>query len=328
MMSKTVSYLLITLSLVTVLGLVFVSGCTGNAAPQITVKEESTATPTVIITESPKIVTESPTAAPTVVPTVVSNERQSIKISGSTTVLPIVQKAADQYMATHPNADIQVSGGGSGVGIQAIGLKTVDIGMTSREVTKVEMVKYPGFVITTVAQDGIAVVVNKMNEIQFITMDQVKDIYLGKTIKWSQITGANVPNTNNQIVIIGRDSASGTRAYFDEFVLLKSTPTKNMLEKNSNGAVLQTVSQTPGSIGYISIGFVNDEVKSLPVWYNYDKIISPTIDNVKSKKYPISRDLYVVTNGQPSGLTKDFIDYIISPDGQKIVAEEGYVTLN
>jgi phosphate transport system substrate-binding protein len=254
-------------------------------------------------------------------------QKQSIKISGSTTVLPIVQKAADQYMANHPEADIQVSGGGSGVGIQAIGAKTVDIGMSSREVTKAEKAKYPSFVITTVAQDGIAVIVNPANEIRFITIDQVRDIYLGKITKWTQITGANVPNTNNQIVIIGRDSASGTRAYFDEFVLLKATPTKTMLEKNSNGAVLQTIAQTPGSIGYVSIGFVSEDVKALPIWYNFDKIVAPTLSNVKSKTYPISRDLYVITNGQPTGLTGDFIKYILSPEGQKIVADEGYVTL-
>jgi len=159
----------------------------------------------------------STTAAPVMTTALVSTgQRQTIKISGSTTVLPIIQKAADEYMASHPDADIQVSGGGSGVGIQAIGAKTVDIGMSSREVTKAEMAKYPAFVVTSVAQDGIAVVVNPANEIQYITLDQIKDIYLGKITKWTQITGANVPNTNNQIVIIGRDSASGTRAYFDE----------------------------------------------------------------------------------------------------------------
>jgi phosphate transport system substrate-binding protein len=254
-------------------------------------------------------------------------KKQTIKISGSTTVLPIVQKAADQYMSSHPEADIQVSGGGSGVGIQAIGAKTVDIGMSSREVTKDEMAKYPGFVVTSVAQDGIAVIVNPANEIHYITLDQIRDIYLGKIVKWTEITGANVQNTNNQIVIIGRDSASGTRTYFDETVLLKATPTNKMLEKNSNGAVLQTVSQTPGSIGYVSIGFVSKDVKALPIWYNAQKFVAPTIDNVKSKTYPISRDLYVITNGQPTGLTGDFIKYILGPEGQKIVADEGYVTI-
>jgi len=325
MNAKRSSYLLITFSLVAVVMLALAAGCTGNESKTPAATTVPTGSPTVIATQAPV----STTAAPVVVVVPVTPvQKQSIKISGSTTVLPIVQKAADQYMANHPEADIQVSGGGSGVGIQAIGAKTVDIGMSSREVTKAELAKYPSFVVTTVAQDGIAVIVNPANEIRFITIDQVRDIYLGKITKWTQITGANVPNTNNQIVIIGRDSASGTRAYFDEFVLLKATPTKTMLEKNSNGAVLQTIAQTPGSIGYVSIGFVSEDVKALPIWYNFDKIVAPTLSNVKSKTYPISRDLYVITNGQPTGLAGDFIKYILSPEGQKIVADEGYVTIN
>ena len=99
----------------------------------------------------------------------------------------------------------------------------------------------------------------------------------------------------------------GTRTYFDETVLLKATPTKTMLEKNSNGAVLQTIAQTPGSIGYVSIGFVSKDVKALPIWYNFDKIVAPTLSNVKSKTYPISRDLYVITNGSRPALPGDFM---------------------
>jgi len=319
------SYLLTFLSLVAVIMLAFAAGCTGNEAKTSVATQVPATSPAVMATPQAPVSTAAvpvTTSAP-----VSTGQRQTIKISGSTTVLPIVQKAADEYMASHPDADIQVSGGGSGVGIQAIGAKTVDIGMSSREVTTAEMAKYPAFVVTTVAQDGIAVVVNPANEIQYITLDQIKDIYLGKITKWTQITGANVPGTNNQIVIIGRDSASGTRGYFDESVLLKATPTKTMLEKNSNGAILQTIAQTPGSIGYVSIGFVSKDVKALPIWYNDQKIVEPTIDNVKSKTYPISRDLYVITSGQPTGLTGDFIKYLLSPEGQKIVADEGYVTI-
>ena len=181
--------------------------------------------------------------------------------------------------------------------------------------------------MTPVAIDGIAVVVNPANEIDYITLDQIRDIYLGRITKWSEINGASVPGTNNQIVIIGRDSASGTRSYFDEVLLDKKTPTAKMLEKNSNGAVLQTISQTPGSIGYISIGFVSRDVRALPIWYNAQNIVAPSLDNVKTRTYPVSRELYVITNGQPTGLAGDFIAYILSPDGQKIVADEGYVTV-
>ena len=317
--------MVITLSLVAVVMLALAAGCTGNETNATVAKQNPTASPTVgIITQSP---VSTPVAQVTTKTPVSTGQRQTIRISGSTTVLPIVQKAADQYMSNHPEADIQVSGGGSGVGIQAIGTKTVDIGMSSREVTNDEMTRYPGFVVTTIAQDGIAVIVNPANEIRFITQDQVKGIYLGTITKWSEINGANVPGTNNQIVVIGRDSASGTRTYFDETVLLKATPTKYMLEKNSNGAVLQTVAQTPGSIGYVSIGFVSNDVRPLPIWYNAQKFVAPTLENVKNKTYPISRNLYVITNGKPAGLAGDFIGYILGPEGQKIVADEGYVTL-
>jgi phosphate transport system substrate-binding protein len=329
MNAKRSSYLLVTMSLAALLifAMLF-AGCTGNGTKTTVATQAPIASPTVVATPAEAVQSVTFVAPVTTAAPVSSGQKQTIKISGSTTVLPIVQKAADQYMAAHPDADIQVSGGGSGVGIQAIGAKTVDIGMSSREVTAAEKAKYPSFVVTSVAQDGIAVIVNPVNTIQYITLDQVKNIYLGKITKWSEITGADVPGTNNQIVIIGRDSASGTRTYFDETVLLKATPTKNMLEKNSNGAVLQTVAQTPGSIGYVSIGFVSKDVKALPIWYNANKIVPASVDNVKTKTYPVSRDLYVITNGQPSGLAGDFIKYILSPEGQKIVSDEGYVTLS
>lgn len=326
MSAKWNPFMKITLCFIAVVMLVLAAGCTANG----TKAPVATQAPTTAVATAPvqaaapvTTITQITTSAP-----VSTGQKQTIKISGSTTVLPIVQKAADQYMKAHLNADIQISGGGSGVGIQQIGARTVDIGMTSREVTKDEVAKYPNFVVTTVAQDGIAIVVNPANTISYITLDQARDIYLGKITKWTEITGANVPNTNNQIVVIGRDSASGTRTYFDETILAKATPVKTMLEKNSNGAVLQTIAQTPGAIGYISIGFVSKDVKALPIWYNANKIIDPSLDNVKTKTYPVSRDLYVITNGQPSGLAGDFIKYILSPEGQKIVTDEGYVPLS
>lgn len=322
MNAKGSSSLIITVSLTALLisALLF-TGCTGSqtTTPAVT---HAPASPAITAAAKTPAAAELTSAAP-----VTYGERQTIRISGSTTVLPIVQKAADQYMAFHANADIQVSGGGSGAGILAIGTRTADIGMSSREVTADEMKKYPSFVVTPVARDGIAVIVNKANTIQYITINQITDIYLGRTTKWTEITGASVSGSSNQIVVIGRDSASGTRSYFDESLLAKQTPTKQMLEKNSNGAVLQTVAQTPGAIGYVSIGFVSGDVKALPVWYNSDRIVAPSLDNVKDKSYPVSRDLYVITNGQPSGLAGDFIRYILSSDGQKIVAEEGYVAI-
>lgn len=327
MNAKRSSYLLVTMSLTALLifAMLF-AGCTGNGTQTPVATQAPIASPTVVATTAAPAVTF--VAPITTTAPVSSGQKQTIKISGSTTVGPIVQKAADQYMAAHPDADIQITLGGSGPGIQAIGAKTVDIGMSSREVTKDEMTKYPSFVVTTVAQDGVAIIVNPANTIPYITLDQANGIYLGKITKWSEITGADVPGTNNQIVVVGRDTASGTRTYFDQTVLGTATATKTMLEQNSNGGVLQTVAQTPEAVGYVSIGFVSKDVKALPIWYNAQKIIPPTVANVKDLSYPMSRNLYVITNGQPTGLTGDFIKYILSPDGQKIVADEGYVPLS
>lgn len=320
-------FIIVSLAALLIAAMLF-AGCTGNGTNAPAATQAPAASPVVVATTAAPALASTPAAPVTTAAPVSSGQKQTIKISGSTTVLPIAQAAADKYMATHPDADIQISGGGSGVGVQAISAKTVDIGMSSREVTKDEMAKNPGFVITPVAQDGIAIIVNPANTIQYITLDQANKIYLGKITKWSEITGADVPGTNNQIVIVGRDSASGTRTYFDQTVLGTATATNKMLEKNSNGAVTQTVAQTPGSIGYVSIGFVSKDVKALPIWYNANKIIAPTLSTVKDLSYPMSRNLYMITNGQPTGLSGDFIKYILSPEGQTIVADQGYVTLS
>jgi phosphate transport system substrate-binding protein len=311
------------------------AGCTGTAQKSTeTVPAPAT---TVAATGAAGTATILPagTTAPTVpasATAAVSGEKLSIRVSGSTTVLPIAQKAAEAYMAAHPDADIQISGGGSGVGVQQIGEKKVDIGMSSRELSATEKTKYPALVKNVIAKDGIAVIVNKANEISVISADNVKNIYTGQITKWSQVYGANVPNTNQQIVVVGRDSASGTREFFDkasEGILKGAAPVKSMLEKNSNGAVTQTIAQTPGAIGYVSIGFITDDVKAVPIWYNDpNDAIAPTAENVKSKMYPVNRELFMFTNGAPTGLAKDFIDFIKSPEGQKIVTDEGYVSVD
>jgi len=264
--------------------------------------------------------------------TATPSQKESIKISGSTTVLPIVQKAAEVYMSSHPGADIQVTGGGSGVGIQQIGEKTVDIGMSSRDLKTTEKTKYSNLVTHVVAKDGIAIIVNPKNSIDAVQVSTVKDIYTGTITMWTEVAGASVPGTNQQIVVVGRDSASGTREFFDTHangILAGAAPVKSMLEKNSNGAVAQTIAQTPGAIGYVSIGFVSNDVKAVPLWYpGSSEVVAPTLENVLSGKYPINRELFLFTNGQPAGLAKDFLEFIHSAEGQKIVEEEGYVRIS
>jgi phosphate transport system substrate-binding protein len=247
---------------------------------------------------------------------------QSITVTGSTTVLPIAQGAAESYMDDHADADIKVSGGGSGVGIQAIGEGTADIGMSSRELSADEMAKYSNLQVTRIADDGIAIIVNPANTVNSLSLSQIKDIYQAKITNWKEVGGPD-----QAIVIIGRDSASGTRSFFTEMVLEKENTAPTMLEKNSNGAVTQTVAQTPGAIGYVSIGYLDNTVKGLDLMVDGNPI-TPTVANVKNGQYPISRPLIMITQGTPQGLAKSYLDFIISPAGQKIVADEGYVTLN
>jgi len=333
MNKRTHSRLFVTIGLVILLvGAMAVAGCTDSE------KKTSAITPVptpAALATSPAPVSapavQQAAAAPATTSPAASGPKGTLKVSGSTTVLPVAQKAADAYMATHLNADIQITGGGSGVGVQQIGEKSVDIGMSSRELSATEKIKYPQLFRTVVAKDGIAIIVNPANEIKVISAQNAADIYTGKITKWSEVFGGNVPNTNNIIVVVGRDSASGTREFFDKDgagILKGAAPTKSMLEKNSNGAVTQTIAQTPGAIGYVSIGFVDKSVKALPIWWNDpNKAVSPTKENVLDRSYPVNRELFMFTNGQPTGLAKDYLDFILGPDGQKIVDEEGYVSL-
>ena len=267
----------------------------------------------------------SSSAAATTAP---AAQTETLTLTGSTTVLPIAQAVADAYMQAHPEANIQVSGGGSGVGIQAIINKKVDIGMSSADVSAAQQAQDSDMNIITIAHDGIAIIVNPANSIQSISLDQVKAIYNGSITSWSSLPGAGVANSNNQIVLVGRDSSSGTRTYFDSSVMKGTNDSLTMHEDNSNGAVLQEVAQTPGAIGYISIGYLDNTVKALPIQLANGTTIAPTVATVKDKTYPIHRDLYMITNGQPTGLAQDYITYLLSADGQKIVVAQGYVALN
>lgn len=284
---------------------IIMSGCTGQQ-------------PVVPPTAGPSAQAHNTTLSPT---TGQQNQAhvQKVSVTGSTTVLPIVQKAAEELMKTNNLLDIQVSGGGSGVGIQAAGEGTADIGMSSRDVKADEKTKFPDLQIITIARDGIAVIVNPSNPVSNLSVSDIQNVFSGQITNWKQLGGADLP-----IVVVGRDSASGTREFFTSAIMKDKKYVATQLEKNSNGAIKQTIAQTPGAIGYVSIGFVDTKVK--PVGISENKtVIQPTIENVKAGAYPVSRDLYLLTRGQPTPPEKTFIDYVLSPDGQKLVQVEGYV---
>lgn len=247
--------------------------------------------------------------------------RESITLSGSTTVLPVAQAAADAYMNTHANAEIMVIGGGSSVGIQAAGEGTASIGMSSRDLKAEEKTRYPDLVSTVIGNDGIALIVHPSNPVGPLTLEQVKGIYQGKYTNWKDLGGPDMA-----IVVVGRDSASGTREFFHEKVMNKEDFVAGQLEKNSNGAVKQTVAQTPGAIGYVGLGYIDGTVRAVPILVDGTPI-EPTVRTVLDRKYPISRPLILVTKGEPAGLAKDYITFLLGPEGQKILEKEGFVPL-
>ena len=311
---------------------IIAAGCTSGGAPQTTPAPVATVVAPAPVNTAPATMppvqpTTTMTSSPTISPAPsgtyqVQQIAGKLSVTGSTTLFPIAQAAAEAYMAMNPKADIQVSGVGSGPGIQAIGSGTTDIGMTSREITSAEMAQYPNLVKTDVATDAIVLIVNPANPVNALTLDQARGLYNGSIQGWNGVGG-----TLTYPIVIGRDSASGTRVYFNDFVMADEKYRSDMREMNSNGAVAQMVAQTPAGIGYVGLGFVTPDVKALALYNKNGQAVVPSIATVLNHTYPISRPLYMITQGQPTGLAKDYIDFILSPDGQKIVQDQGFVPL-
>jgi phosphate transport system substrate-binding protein len=246
---------------------------------------------------------------------------QKVVIEGSTTVLPIAQAAAEEYMNKNADADIIVRGGGSGVGITSLIEGTCDIADSSRAIKDAELQKAAGrgrnVKAHVIAMDGIAVIVNKANPVTALTKQQIRDIYTGRISSWKQLGGSD-----QKIVVISRDSASGTFEAFGELALDKQKVRKDALMQASNQAVTSIVSKTAGAIAYVGMGYVSGQVKAVTV-----NGVAPSKNTVLSGKYPLSRPLFMYTNGEPQGQVKAFIAYILSPEGQKLVEQEGFVAL-
>lgn len=246
---------------------------------------------------------------------------EKIVVEGSTTVLPIAQKAAEVYMNNNPGAEISIRGGGSGVGIASLIDGTCDIGDSSRPIKDTELDKAAtngrSPKANVVAMDGICVIVHPTNNINALSRKQIKDIYTGAISNWQQLGGPD-----EKIVVISRDSSSGTFEAFGTLALDGAKVRPDALLQASNQAVASTVGRTPGAIGYVGLGYVSSSVKAVDV-----DGVKASKETVLSNKYPIGRPLFMYTNGAPKGLAKDFIDFILSANGQKIVEEEGFVGL-
>jgi phosphate transport system substrate-binding protein len=246
---------------------------------------------------------------------------ESIVIKGSTTVLPIAQAMLEAYMKKNPGVQISLSGGGSGEGIKALIDKTTDIATSSREIKKeeIELAKMKGInpVANVVASDALTPVVHPKNKVTNLSIDQLSQIYQGKITNWKEVGGADL-----QIVVISRDSSSGTFESWDHFIMKKAKVTPKAQILASNGALVTAVAKNRYAIAYLGIGYVNKSVKPLQV-----NGITASIQTALSKEYPLSRELYMYTNGEPKGEVAKFIAFVKSAEGQKIVAREGFVPL-
>ncbi len=256
-----------------------------------------------------------------IVPISQAGEGQLV-VQGSTTVLPIAQAAAEVFMQNNSQANISVRGGGSGTGIAALIEGTCDIATASRpmKVKEILLCQKKGIspVPHIVAMDGIAVIVHSSNPVQGLNIEQIKDIYTGEITNWKELGGNDL-----KIVVISRDSASGTFETFSEIVLGGQKVKPEALAQASNNTVATIVATTKGAIGYVGLGYISNTVKALQV-----NGVIPEQETVVSGKYPISRPLYMYTDGAPQGVAKDFLEFICSDEGQKIVEEQGFVPLS
>ncbi len=229
---------------------------------------------------------------------------------------------AEQFMTENPNVNIAVKGGGSGNGIAALINGTADLANASREMKDEEIAqaKTNGVnpVETAVARDGIAVVVNPANVASALTMDQLGKIYRGEVTNWKDVGGAD-----EEIVLLSRDSSSGTYEYFKEAVVGKDKNyAKSAKLLPSTQAIVDETKANKAAIGYIGVGYETPDVSVLKV-----DGVAASVDTVLDGSYVLSRKLYMYSNGEPAGAAKSFVDWVLGPEGQKVVEDEGFVPL-
>lgn len=238
----------------------------------------------------------------------------TIRIAGGTAHIPVMEELAKKVMQYNPNIQISIAGGGTGLGIKQAGEGLIDIGNAGREPTKDEIAKY-GLEVYRWAIDAVAIVVHPSNKIKSLTKAQVKDIYSGKISNWKELGGIDKP-----INLYSRPEESGTREVFWTLALDKSEVSKKANIVASNGAMKSAVSNDPYAIGYLSTGYVDSSLKA--VAFDGEE---PTLENVLSGKYKISRGIYSVTKGEPPALVKAFLDLLFSAEGQKVIKAKGLI---
>ena len=260
-----------------------------------------------------------------------SNEANTLQIKGSDTMVNLGQAWAESFMKQNPGTSIAVTGGGSGTGITALINNTCDIAEVSREMkeSEIELIASKGMPPQKiiVALDGLAVVVNPANKISELTIDQLADVFTGKIKNWKELGGRDA-----KIVLLSREVNSGTHVYFKEHVLRhgkadgKEEFAAEALLLSSSQAIADEVAQNQDAIGYYGMGYITEKEKALKIAKEKNSpAIPPTMENVISGAYPISRPLLMYTKGDAHGLAKTFIDYVLSPAGQQVVKKLDFV---
>ncbi|MBN2400742.1 MAG: phosphate ABC transporter substrate-binding protein [Candidatus Aminicenantes bacterium] len=260
-----------------------------------------------------------------------NQQANTIQIKGSDTMVNLGQAWAEEFMKADPKVSVAVTGGGSGTGIAALLSNTCDIAELSRELKpeEIEIARKKGFEPKqiTVALDGLAVVVHPANPLSQLTQDQLAAIFSGSVSNWKEIGGSDLP-----IVVLSREVNSGTHVYFKEHVLRRGRKDSQVefaataLMLPSSQAIADEVAQNPGAIGYYGMGYISPREKALAIAKDADSpYVQPTIENVISNAYPISRPLLMVSRGEPKGLVASFLDFVLSGAGQKIVVKIDFV---
>ena len=246
------------------------------------------------------------------------------RIKGSDTVLPVAQQTAERFMNQHPDTRVTVTGGGTGVGISALLDNTTDIAMASRPIKFSEKMKIKSagedVAEIVVAYDALAVVAHPSNPVKQLARQQLEDIFRGKITNWKQVGG-----DDRKIVVYSRETSSGTYEFFKESVLKNKNYMASSLSMPATGAIIQSVSQTKGAIGYVGLAYVSPRVKTLSVSYDGKHYAAPTVENATNKTYPIVRPLYYYYNVKKKAEIDPLIQYILSPDGQDIIKKSGYI---
>ena len=251
---------------------------------------------------------------------------QKIVIKGSDTVLPLAQKEAEIFMKKNAGKSVTVIGGGSGVGISALLDNSTDIAMSSRKIKMDERMKLQdagrAYKEVIIANDALSVIVNPGNKVSKLTRAQLEGIFTGKIKNWKELGGDDL-----QIVVYSRETSSGTYEFFKEHVMNRKNYASSVLNMPATGAIIQSVSQTKGAIGYVGLAYVTKEVKDIAVSFDGKTFTLATTENAKNKTYPIVRPLYFYYPSTKEASIKPFLDFILSPEGQKIVDQVGYIGL-